>query len=257
MRELHNIFSKISPEAYSEASVLSRHMAENMIARLELVNLKPKIVLDVGPAAGHSIALLKERYPDATIVTIDSSDAMLRFLQKNEVEDLLCAETQKIPLKNHSVDLIFANAILPWCQDWQTIFLEWRRVLRPEGLLMFSCFGLDTLRELQGDSHLLQLKDMHEVGDTLVHAKFSDPVMDVEYVKLTYRDKQKLIEELQVNGMITSDDLSFLKKNDDDVFSLTFEMIYGHAFGPQETVDFVADETGTVKIPLSYLRRRR
>jgi hypothetical protein len=66
-------------------------------------------------------------------------------------------------------------------------------VLRVEGLLMFSCFGPDTLREVRSAfeqidlaPHTLPFVDMHDFGDMLVNAGFSTPVMDMETITVTY-----------------------------------------------------------------------
>ena len=253
MNDLHRIFSTISPAEYAEVSVLARLVGENLISRLELVTLQPKVILDVGCGTGYCTTLLEQYYPEAKVIAIDDTLSMLQYMQNTE--NRVCAETLRLPLSNHSVDLIFANLLLPWCGDWSEIFKEWRRVLRPEGLLIFSCLGLDTLKELT--ENMLIIKDMHELGDALVHAKFSDPVMDMEYLTFTYREYKKLCDELRINGMIPANSDLQIEKNANDVFAITYEIIYGHTWGPNEMVDYTADEAGVVKIPLSFLRHRR
>jgi malonyl-CoA O-methyltransferase len=91
------------------------------------------------------------------------------------------------------VDLVFSNATLQWCNDLDRTFAELLRVLRPGGLLMFTTFGPDTLRELRaawavadGFTHVSPFLDMHDIGDALVRARFADPVMDAERLTLTY-----------------------------------------------------------------------
>jgi malonyl-CoA O-methyltransferase len=254
MSHSHNIFSNISPADYAEVSVLARFVGENMISRLELVTLQPSVILDIGCGTGYCTQLLKQHYPSAEILAVDSVEAMLRYQSSSQAIQCVSAEGERLPLKNHSVDLIFANLLLPWCKNWESVLHEWRRVLRPDGLLIFTCFGLDTLRELhQDDRQLLQLKDMHEVGDTLLHARFSDPVMDVEYLSLSYRDYEKLAYELQMSGMIETACMPTLESS---TLKLTCEIIYGHTFGMPIANEFVADDEGVVKIPLAHLRRK-
>lgn len=220
---------------------LAREIGTPMIERLELVTLQPKLIANLGCETEYFAELLKKRYADAEI--------------KNFAEDEI------LPFADHSVDLIFANLFLPWCKDLNKIFREWRRVLRPEGLLMFSSFGPDTLIELR-ENHaneiLINLVDMHNLGDELTHARFADPVMDVEYLNVTYRELKTLMQELQATNMLLSDVTEVqLTPNDKNVFSLTYEIVYGHAWGPDPGVDHVADEEGVVRIPLSHLRRGR
>ena len=216
---------------------------------------------------GIGCGLLKKRYPNAKVIAIDQAEKMLDYAKHHQTEDInwLCADAEIIPLEDGSVDLIFMNLLLPWFDDSKKIFSELRRILRPEGLLMFSSLGPDTLIELREslfDSVLPNLIDMHIIGDELTKARFADPVLDVEYLTVTYREFKKLIYELQVTGILTSDippDLNaddILKPDTEGKYPITFEIIYGHAWGPSSTVDHVADESGTVRIPLSHLRRR-
>lgn len=249
MKDLHSIFSFISPAEYAEVSILARKVSETMLSCLELVTIQPQVILEVGCGTGEGSALLKDHYPHALLFALDNEEAMLRYHQASRKEKLICADAVQLPFLNHSIDLIFANLVLPWCMDWDAIFCEWRRVLREDGLLMFSTFGPDTLKELP--EKILHLQDMHEIGDTLVKAKLKDPVMDMEYIKLSYRERNKLCYELKANGMITSDSLV-----PDNAQSLTHEIIYGHAWGSCESMDFMPNDEGIVTIPLSHLRRR-
>jgi malonyl-CoA O-methyltransferase len=258
MTDSHNIFSNLSAAEYIESSALASLVNENMVSRLELVTLQPKVILDAGSGPGQGSALLKQCYPDAQIIAVDSANGMLQSLRQTQSSDVFAvqADALRLPLRNHSVDLIYANLLLPWCHDWDALFKEWRRVLSVEGLLIFTCFGLDTLPELQDNNWIR--KDMHEIGDTLVQAKFSDPVMDVEYLTVTYREREKMLKELYGSGMISSvqQDVS-IEKNVNHVFPLTYEIVYGHTWRPDVMADHVADEDGVVRIPLSHLRRLR
>ena len=97
--------------------------------------------------------------------------------------------------------------MLQWCVDIDATFAELQRVLRPGGLLLFTSFGPDTLKELRdswaqvdGHAHVNAFLDMHDVGDSLVKTRFADPVMDVERITLTYPDVWKLMRELKQIG---------------------------------------------------------
>lgn len=228
-------------EEFFEASVLVREVAERMYSRLEIVTLQPKVILIVENKAGNSEALLKQRYPEAQIVAIE------------KLQDLAA-------LQNESVDLIFANLILPFSQDLKKTLYEWRRVLRHEGLLMFTSFGPDTLKELNGKIANIPAPtwhDMHNVGDELIQTGWLDPVMDMEYIEVTYRDSERLIHDLLVMQMITQTfDSTQLERNKEGVFSISYEVVYGHAWAPGMSAGFASDEEGVARIPLSHLRRK-
>lgn len=241
----------ISPEIYKEAAVLAETIGRDCLRRLDLMTLQPKVILDLGCGLGECAAHLKKRYENAEIVALDLSMDMLRYGKAHNKADWICADAEILPFKNHSVDLIFANLLLPWCHDLKKLLLECRRVLKPNGLFLFTSLGPNTL--------LPTLMDMHEVGDRLIEAKFQDPVLDVEKVSLTYRTREKIFSDLQAMGMMLLDDsLSdmVIQKNAEDLFELDFEIIFGSAFAPEITEVFDADEEGVVRIPLSHLRRR-
>ncbi len=255
----------VHPKKYAELAVLASNAAAELLSRLEWVTLKPKLIVDVGCGTCDSIERLQQLYPDATVVGVDIAYSMLQYAQAQVPQSqCICADAMLLPFANGSVDLLFANLVLPWVGDLNTLFKEWKRVLRPEGLLVFTSLGPDTLADWRidtPDSILPDFIDMHDLGDILVQAKFSDPVMDVDYLTLTYRDVSQLIEELEVTGMIIPEENNLLEyaKNKlfpDDVYHTTYEVIYGHAWGPPETADYTADDEGVVRIPLSHLRRR-
>ena len=86
------------------------------------------------------------------------------------------------------------------------------RVLAPGGLVMFSTFGPDTLKELRartraptGTRTCNRFIDMHDIGDMLVAAGFADPVMDMEHVTLTYADVRELMRDLKAIGAHNAD----------------------------------------------------
>lgn len=215
-----------------DINYLTQMIAKEMLARLEWMTLIPKIIIDMS-FGNTPIELLKKRYEDANITVINEINAIL-------------------PLRDHSVDLIFSNLFFSWCEDSKKLLSQWQRILRPNGLIIFSSFGLDTLRELKetyGNYFLPHLFDMHEIGDQLIEAKFAHPVLDVDYVKVKYQNPEKLFSELQ--------NLKLLSKNSlplpETILNITYEIIYSHAFGKEITN---LSENNEIRIPLSHLRRR-
>jgi malonyl-CoA O-methyltransferase len=195
---------------FDAAGVLHAEVRENLLARLELTALAPRVVLDAGAGTGHASRALKRRYPKALVVALDSSRRMLQAAGRRQPWLRRFARVQaaaeRLPLADGSVDLILSNLMLQWC-DPDAVFAEFRRVLAPSGLLCFTTFGPDTLRELRSawrevDSrtHVNQFIDMHDLGDALVRAGFSSPVLDVERYTLTYLDVGRLAADLKETG---------------------------------------------------------
>jgi malonyl-CoA O-methyltransferase len=106
-----------------------------------------------------------------------------------------------LPFKNGSFDLVIAHGVLPWC-DPQSAFAEARRVLRQDGLLLFSTLGPDTYKEWRGAGSppMLKLIDMHDLADLASHAGLSSPVVDMEYLTVFYPDLKAIVQDLRTLG---------------------------------------------------------
>ena len=195
---------------YDAAAVLAARLREDMVRRLEWVAFVPETVLDLGCGTGHGAASLAARWPGARVIALDASPAMLDEASRREGAErfeLQLAEAESIPLPDASVDLVFSNLLLPWCEDIDAVFAEVARVLKPRGLFTFTTFGPDTLVELRTawraadlEAALHPFTDMHDLGDGLVRAGFAEPVLDVSRFTLTYPDAVALLRDLRATG---------------------------------------------------------
>lgn len=213
------------------ADFVFREVEHRMFERLDLVRLSPSRVLDIGCGTGQGTRQLRARWPAAEVVGVDFSlprlqqaaaaerpdgssragtwiQGMTRRLlgrQQAPVLEGLClqvaADAHQLPLADACADLIWSNLAMHWFDDVPTAFAEWYRVVRPDGLLMFSALGVDSLIELRAaGAGLPVFPDMHDVGDALVAAGFSEPVMDTERFTVTWRDARRMLTELRGLG---------------------------------------------------------
>jgi len=251
---------------YDAAAVLQKEVRERMLERLDLVKIDPQTILDAGSGTGQAGRLLQKRYPDSHLVQLDIA---LRMLEKsragpsirNKINRLfgfpsssaVCADIENLPLSGASVGLAWSNLAIQWCNDLDAAFAEMNRVLRPNGLFMFSTFGPDTLKELRaaasGDGahvHVNRFIDMHDIGDALVRSGFSAPVLDVENFVLTYDDVFGVMRDLKAIGAHNAtegrrrglDGKGFLRSlaeryepfRREGKLPATFEVVYGHAW---------------------------
>ena len=212
-----------------------------MMARLGWVHLQPSVIVDVGGGMGCYKADLAQTYPDAQFFATAFSSS-----------------GERLPFQTNTVDLLLVNLKLPWCVELAPVFAEWRRVLSPNGLVIFSSLGPDTLCELGKSS--LNLLDMHDVGDALLKAGFVDPVLDRECLTFTYRKKETIFDDLRAMSILENDlPLSAseieIEPNAAGVMPVTFEVIYGYARGALVS-SMAADKDGVVKISLEAFKKQ-
>jgi len=259
---------------FDAAAVLHAEVRENLLARLDLTTLTPRVVLDAGAATGHASRALKRRYPAALVLALDFSRRMLQAAGRRQSWLRRFARVQaaaeRLPLADASVDLIFSNLMLQWC-DPDPAFAEFRRVLAPSGLLCFTTFGPDTLRELRSawrevdsGTHVNQFIDMHDLGDALVRAGFSSPVLDVERYTLTYPDVRRLAADLKETGARNATlgrprgltgrrrfaalQASYEVFRQDGRLPATYEVVFGHAWCPAGPVRRGDTDPSTVSL---------
>lgn len=196
---------------FDGAAVIHAEARSRLLERLALFRLEPERVLDVGSATGVGSLALASLYPKAQVVAIDTSLAMARRTATNAPgAAVLAGDAHELPIEDHSVDLVFANLLLPWVEP-QLVLAEFARVLRADGLALFTSFGPDTLLELRQawravdeHVHVHGFVDMHDLGDLTARAGLSEPVMDVDRLQVRYSSLTGLIADLRDTGAVNS-----------------------------------------------------
>jgi malonyl-CoA O-methyltransferase len=268
---------------YAEAAVLQREVGTRMAQRLDVVKLAPDVILDAGCGTGAAQRDLATRYPQARRMALDLALPMLAVMREHGREQssplarlaglvrgtrtplppaCVCGDIAALPFASGAFDLVWSNLALQWINDLPRAIKEFQRVLKVGGLASFTTFGPDTLRELRAafagadrHTHVSRFVDMHDIGDLLVQAGFADPVMDMEYLTLTYADGEAMMRDLRAigatnatvgrpRGLMGRDGwrrmLAALERmRRDDRIPATFEVIYGHAWkvAPKKTAE--------------------
>jgi malonyl-CoA O-methyltransferase len=255
---------------YDRVAWLPRQVANALIEHLQPVRIQPARILDAGAGTGICSRLLSRLYPSARIISLDCSSAMLRAGRGRgprwfSKRAFACGEAESLPLADDSIDLLVSSLMLPSCPSADAVLAEFRRVLRPGGLLMFSSLGPDTLWELRESwlsvdpaVHVHAFIDMHDLGDALLRAGFLDVVMDTERLAGKYPQVSLLNTELKHLGAsnaaagcakgLTSPARMAAMESAYEAFRCagslpaSFEIVYGHAWREAlKTVSVSAD----------------
>ncbi len=270
--------------SYDAAAVLQKQVREEMLSRLDLVKITPQAILDAGCGTGHGSFGLQKKFRRAEVYSLDIAFGMLQKTGAQQpmlrkvfgAKNLICADIEHLPLASSSIDLVWSNLALQWCNDLDGAFAEMTRVLQPNGLLMFSTFGPDTLKELRaassnGHTHVSRFIDMHDIGDALTRAGFSAPVLDVERYTLTYDDVKGVMKDLkaigahnatngrarglQGRGFLQSLSDHYEKFRTHGKLPATFEVIYGHAW-TEESKPISMRPAGQDFAPIVFTKRK-
>ena len=248
---------------YDQSAVLQREVETRMLSRMDYIKLTPDFILDAGSGTGYGSRRLKQRYPRAKVLSLDIALAMLKrsrghkrwlpFFPPAAVH--VCADIECMPLQAACTGMVWCNLALQWINQPQRAFAEMYRVLRPGGLLMFSTFGPDTLKELRQAysgidiyNHVHRFIDMHDLGDMLVQTGFNTPVMDMEHITLTYTNAVSLMRDLKAIGahnvsygrrhglagksLLRGVASNYERFRSEGRLPATFEVVYGHAWKP-------------------------
>jgi malonyl-CoA O-methyltransferase len=265
-REVRRSFEHAAPR-YDAHAVLQHEVCGRMLERLEYIKLKPDVILDAGSGTGNAVPGLLARYPGATLIALDLAYAMLERVHRRlkwwqvlpalrPALHAVCGDVERLPIRHEAAALVWSNLALQWVNDLPLALGELHRVLAPGGLLMFSTFGPDTLKELRRAyegtderTHVSRFIDMHDIGDMLVGSGYADPVMDMEQITLTYDSVRALMRELKAIGahnatagrprtLAAKSVLGKVERNyeafrREGKLPATFEVVYGHAWKPE------------------------
>jgi malonyl-CoA O-methyltransferase len=247
-----------SARGYDRSAVLQVEVLKRLLERLDYIKLDPRLILDLGCGTGQAIKPLRKRYRKASLLSLDLADEMLCVARQRyglfDRKWLVNADMERLPIRDDCIDLVFSSLALQWSNDLPATFGEFSRVGRPGGLLMFTTFGVNTLSELRqawasvdDRARVHQFLDMHDIGDMMMGAGLSQPVMDVEEIVVDYASVRELLADLKgigatnaertrSRGLLTASKMRALESAYRQVgfkngrFRTTYEVVYGHAW---------------------------
>ncbi len=298
-RQVRRAFSRAAHH-YDDAAALQREVGARLLESLDYFDERaqreaqggtprpPQVVLDVGCGPGHAAADMQKRWPRAQVIALDLALPMLQESKRNaggwrpfkQRPHAVCADARALPLADGSVDVLFSNLCLQWVEDLPAVFAGFRRVLKPDGLMVLSTFGPDTLWELRdafthADSapHVSPFASIAQFGDALIAAGFKDPVLDRDEFRLQHDSLADLMRELRTLGATNA--LSTRRRSltgrarfaraaaayepmrRDGRLPATWEVITAHAWGPQPGTPIRVGGVDEVAVPVTKIPIRR
>ncbi len=273
----------------TEPPWLHGEVARRMGERLALIRLKPQVLVDWCAHTGRGAAVLAAAYPRARRLIVEPVAALRERSRLDARRPWWAAwrgAVQSVEVLDGEAppgiaQLVWSNMALHAAIDPPAVLTAWQHMLAADGFVMFSCFGPDTVRELRALYRQrgwgrcgADFVDMHDIGDMLVRAGFADPVMDQELLTLNWPTPEAALAELRTLGGNAAPDRApglrtprWRQQLDDDLrsladdggrLSLTFEVVFGHAFkavprqpGPAETTVSLDEMRALARSPRS------
>ena len=207
-RDIAYSFSRAAP-VYDSVAQLQRDVGNRLLQRLDVLEIDPATVLDLGCGTGYFRSELQRRFPRGIYLGLDIASGMVEYARAQQVRTghWLVGDAETLPLAGASVDLVFSSLAIQWCHRPQLLFAELARVLRPGGSCVFTTLGPDTLHELRAawaavDSH--QHVNLFLAADELAEAARCVPEVDLTldraHHRMEYRRVRDLLNELKTLG---------------------------------------------------------
>jgi SAM-dependent methyltransferase len=188
---------------------LFREAASRLVERLDEVRRDFPRALDLGGHGGVLAQTLAERSGIGTVIHTDLASTLARRGPGLRV----VADEEFLPFAPVSFDLIASCLSLHWVNDLPGTLIQLRHALRPDGLLLVSLLGGETLHELR--AALLEAEaeetggaaprvspfaDVRDAGALLQRAGFALPVVDADTITVSYPDALALMRDLRGMG---------------------------------------------------------
>ncbi len=261
-----SISARGEPPALLEAPWLHEEVGSRMQERLQWIKNPPAAWAHWAAVNGglQTHQKIAQRYPKSPCFMVEvqafNAQAAIKKIAKSVWQ--MKRWTHPAPVaaspEPGAVQLVWANMLLHNQADPMALMRQWHQALSTDGFLMFSCLGPDTTKELRGLYNQLgwgscshTFTDMHDWGDMLVQSGFAEPVVDMERITLSFATPERALQELRGLGRNLHPQrfaglrgrgyraklLDAMRQQwGGGPISLTFEVIYGHAYKPRPRI---------------------
>ena len=195
---------------YDQLAVLQRQVGSDLLLLFPPVPADGR-VMDLGCGTGFLSRQLLQIDQQLSLLAVDIALPMLQSCrEKNNLgltSAYLCADAENLPLITGSMQQIYSNLALQWCENLWAVFKGCRRILQPDGQLVFATFGPATLHQLKSAwaqvddyDHVNQFYSQTEIAEFLRTAGFTDVKIESRIYQSQYQTVLELMRELKGIG---------------------------------------------------------
>lgn len=191
--------------SYDTSARLQRYSGKHLMSWLP--NRNDLTVLDLGCGTGFFTDILATRYQH--VIGLDISTKMLDFASNNRAKSIhwLEGDAYQLPVADSSIDFVYSNLMIQWCDNLSQVIEEVLRVLKPGGLFVFSTLVDGTLFELRSswakvdnDKHVIDFKTHDELINVFSSEKSKLLEFNQQDIVLEYENVFHLAHELKDLG---------------------------------------------------------
>lgn len=188
---------------------LLQRSAEDLAERLLLIRRAFPLAANVGAHHGVLSERLRGLAGIEHVINVEASEALLGRCRGLRI----AADEEALPFGDASLDLVVSALALQLVNDLPGTLVQIRKALKPDGLLLASLLGGDTLKELRQAWLLAEAElsggvsprvapfaDVRTLGALLQRTGFALPVVDSETVTVTYETPIALMREIKAMG---------------------------------------------------------
>lgn len=263
---------------YADAAFVQREVQSRLYERLP-ADSRPQVIVDLGAGDGHGTRVLRRRFPGSLVIAADSARPMLaRLTSWMRRFDRVQTDMHALALIDGAADWVVSNLCLQWAEQPAQVYRELARLLGPQGRLWLTTFGPGTLAELRaaslavdGRPHVHEFADVQALGDGLLRAGLSNPVIDVDWIRVPYPDVRTVLADLKAIGAtnVATDrrrglhgrrwlaelTAAYEQLRQPDGLPVTYEVVYATAGAPDPNRIERPAANGPVTVPLSRIGR--
>lgn len=194
-------------ETYDAAAHFQQSVGRVALEKIPV--LQPKLIMDLGCGTGFFTDVLQKKYQDSVVLGVDLSEKMLGYasIAHSGVSSWAVADAESLPFKESSVDLIFSSLAIQWCANLPSLMNEIKRVLKPEGVFVFSTLLEGSLVELKRSwqrvddkQHVNDFFRQNDYFDAAINAGLVAEKMEQVTQVLQYKKLPELMRELKELG---------------------------------------------------------
>lgn len=195
-------------DTYDSAAQLQRDVGEALLAKFPM-QARPGWLLDLGCGTGFLTRQMRSDVPGISYLALDIALPMLQAARRRNTFPVgyVCADAEQLPFAKNSVQQLYSNLALQWCEDLPAVFSDASRLLQTDGQLVFSTFGPNTLRELKrawaSVDDFAHVNDFYSADQIVVFLKmagFSTVSIETACYQLRYPSVVALMQELKQLG---------------------------------------------------------